>query len=75
MVFGHGRDQQKANQQRPDHRVVDAKVDEEMHTLVTQLTNAITFHMRECGISRADLAAGWAFPPGGSARSSAAART
>ena len=64
MVFGHGRDQQKANQQRPDHRIVDAKVDEEMHTLVTQLTNAITFHMRECGISRADLAARMGVSPG-----------
>ena len=44
MVFGHGRDQQK-----PDHKAIEAKVDEEMHGLVTQLTNEITFHMRECG--------------------------
>jgi plasmid maintenance system antidote protein VapI len=64
MVFGHGRDQQKANKQKPDHRVFDAKVDDEMHTLVTQLTNAITFHMRECGISRADLAARLGVSPG-----------
>ena len=37
MVFGRGRDQQK-----PDHKAVEAKVDEEMHGLVTQLTNEIT---------------------------------
>jgi transcriptional regulator with XRE-family HTH domain len=43
---------------------VEAKVDEEMHTLVTQLTNEITFHMRECGISRADLAARMGVSPG-----------
>jgi plasmid maintenance system antidote protein VapI len=64
MVFGHGRDQQKANKQKPDHSVFDAKADDEMHTLVTQLTNAITFHMRECGISRADLAARMGVSPG-----------
>lgn len=51
MVFGRGRDQQK-----PDHKAIEAKVDEEMHGLVTQLTNEITFHMRECGLSRAELA-------------------
>ena len=59
MVFGHGRDQR-----RPDHRAIEAKVDEEMHGLVTQLTNEITFHMRERGISRADLAARMGVSPG-----------
>jgi len=58
MVFGRGRDQQ------PDHRAVDAKADEEMHELVTQLTNEITFHMRERGLSRADLAARMGVSPG-----------
>jgi transcriptional regulator with XRE-family HTH domain len=43
---------------------VEAKVDEEMHALVTQLTNEITFHMREGGISRADLAARMGVSPG-----------
>ena len=43
---------------------VEAKIDEEMHTLVTQLTNEITFHMRESGISRADLAARMGVSPG-----------
>jgi transcriptional regulator with XRE-family HTH domain len=43
---------------------VEAKVDEEMHALVTQLTNEITFHMRESGITRADLAARMGVSPG-----------
>jgi len=38
---------------KPDRRAIEATVDEEMHGLVTQLTNEITFHMRECGLSRA----------------------
>src|SRR5690348_11186231 len=59
MVFGRGRDQQK-----PDHKAIEAKVDEEMHGLVTQLTNEITFHMRECGLSRAELAARMGVSPG-----------
>ena len=59
MVFGHG-----ADKQRPDHRAIEARVDEEMHGLVTQLTNEITFHMRERGISRADLAARMGVSPG-----------
>ena len=59
MVFGHGRDQR-----RPDHGAIEARVDEEMHGLVTQLTNEITFHMRERGITRADLAARMGVSPG-----------
>ena len=59
MVFGHGRDQQK-----PDHKAIESKVDEEMHGLVTQLTNEITFHMRECDLSRAELAARIGVSPG-----------
>ena len=59
MVFGRGRDQQK-----PDHMAIEAKVDDEMHGLVTQLTNEITFHMRECGLSRAELAARMGVSPG-----------
>jgi len=59
MVFGRGRDQQ-----RPDHRAIEARVDEEMHGLVTQLTNEITFYMRERGITRADLAARMGVSPG-----------
>jgi len=48
----------------PDHRAAEARVDEEMHGLVTQLTNQITFHMRERGITRADLAARMGVSPG-----------
>ena len=49
---------------RPDQQAIEAKVDDEMHGLVTQLTNEITFHMRERGISRADLAARMGVSPG-----------
>jgi transcriptional regulator with XRE-family HTH domain len=59
MVFGRG-----ADRHNPDHRAIEAKADEEMHGLVTQLTNEITFHMRERGISRADLAARMGVSPG-----------
>jgi transcriptional regulator with XRE-family HTH domain len=59
MVFGRGADRHK-----PDHRAIEARADEEMHGLVTQLTNEITFHMRERGISRADLAARMGVSPG-----------
>jgi transcriptional regulator with XRE-family HTH domain len=59
MVFGRGADRHK-----PDHRAIEAKADEEMHGLVTQLTNEITFHMRECGMSRAELAARMGVSPG-----------
>jgi transcriptional regulator with XRE-family HTH domain len=59
MVFGRVRDQQK-----PDHKAIEARADEEMHGLVTQLTNEITFHMRECGLSRAELAARMGVSPG-----------
>jgi transcriptional regulator with XRE-family HTH domain len=59
MVFGRARDRQK-----PDHRVIEARADEEMHRLVTQLTNEITFHMRERGLSRAELAARMGVSPG-----------
>jgi transcriptional regulator with XRE-family HTH domain len=59
MVFGHGADRHK-----PDHGAIEARADEELHGLVTQLTNEITFHMRERGISRADLAARMGVSPG-----------
>ena len=48
----------------PDQRAAEARVDEEMHGLVTQLTDQITFHMRERGITRADLAARMGVSPG-----------
>ena len=48
----------------PDQRATDAQIDEEMLALVTQLTNEINWHMRERGISRADLAARMGVSPG-----------
>ena len=48
----------------PDQRAVEAQIDEEMHKLVTQLTNQITWHMRERGLTRADLAARMGVSPG-----------
>ena len=59
MVFGRGADRHK-----PDHMAIEAKADEEMHGLVTQLTNEITFHMRERGLSRAELATRMGVSPG-----------
>jgi transcriptional regulator with XRE-family HTH domain len=48
----------------PDQRAVEDRLDEEMYRLVTQLTNEITWLMRERGISRADLAARMGVSPG-----------
>ena len=59
----------------PDQRAAEVRIDEELHGLITQLTNEINWHMRERGLTRADLAARMGVSPGGSARSSAAART
>ncbi|MGD0068608.1 MAG: helix-turn-helix transcriptional regulator [Streptosporangiaceae bacterium] len=43
---------------------MEAQIDDEMLTLVTQLTNEINWYMRERGLSRADLAARMGFSPG-----------
>lgn len=48
----------------PDQRATEAQIDEEMLALVTQLTNEITWHMRERGLTRADLAARMGVSPG-----------
>jgi plasmid maintenance system antidote protein VapI len=48
----------------PGQRAVEAKIDEELHGLVTQLTNEVTWHMRERGLTRADLAARMGVSPG-----------
>ena len=48
----------------PDQRATDTQIDEEMLALVTQLTNEINWHMRERGLSRADLAARMGVSPG-----------
>ena len=48
----------------PDQRAMDAQIDEEMIALVTQLTNEVNWHMRERGLTRADLAALMGVSPG-----------
>ncbi|GEM_PF-770150 len=48
----------------PDARAVQAAIDEQFLGLVTQLTNEITWHMRERGLTRADLAARMGVSPG-----------
>ncbi len=48
----------------PDQRAAESQIDEEMLALVTQLTNEITWYMRERGLSRAELAARMGVSPG-----------
>ena len=43
---------------------IEARVDEELSLLVTQLMNEINWHMRECGLTRADLASRMGVSPG-----------
>ncbi len=47
-----------------DRQGTDARIDEEMYALVTQLTNEITWLMKQRGLSRADLAARMGVSPG-----------
>jgi transcriptional regulator with XRE-family HTH domain len=49
---------------KPDLRAAETQIDDEMLALVTQLTNAVNWHMRERGLSRADLAARMGVSPG-----------
>ena len=48
----------------PDRRAAETQIDEEMLALVTRLTNEISWHMRERGLTRADLAARMGVSPG-----------
>jgi transcriptional regulator with XRE-family HTH domain len=48
----------------PDQRAIETQIDEEMLALVTRLTNAINWQMRERGLTRADLAARMGVSPG-----------
>ena len=43
---------------------IEARVDKELSLLVTQLMNEINWHMRERGLSRADLASRMGVSPG-----------
>jgi transcriptional regulator with XRE-family HTH domain len=47
-----------------DQRTTEAQIDEELLTLVTQLTNEISWCLRERGLTRADLAARMGVSPG-----------
>ena len=47
-----------------DQRAAEAQIDEEMLALLTQLTNEITWSLRERGLTRADLAARMGVSPG-----------
>ena len=49
---------------KPDQRAMEAQIDDEMLTLVTQLTNEINWYMRERGLTRADLAGRMGVSPG-----------
>src|SRR5258708_12045823 len=48
----------------PDGKGIEAQVDEELSRLVTQLTNEITVHLREHGLTRAELAGRMGVSPG-----------
>ena len=48
----------------PDQRAMETQIDDEMLALITQLTNEINWHMRERGLTRADLAARMGVSPG-----------
>lgn len=48
----------------PDRRAAETQIDEEQLTLVTRLTNEISWYMRERGLTRADLAARMGVSPG-----------
>jgi antitoxin component HigA of HigAB toxin-antitoxin module len=43
---------------------IEAQVDEELSRLVTQLTNEVTVHLREHGLTRAELASRMGVSPG-----------
>jgi transcriptional regulator with XRE-family HTH domain len=43
---------------------IEARVDDELSLLVTQLMNEINWHMRESGLTRADLASRMGVSPG-----------
>jgi transcriptional regulator with XRE-family HTH domain len=48
----------------PHQQGTETQIDEEMLALVTRLTNEINWHMRELGLTRADLAARMGVSPG-----------
>jgi transcriptional regulator with XRE-family HTH domain len=49
---------------RPDQRATETQIDDEMLTLITDLTNSINWYMRKRALTRADLAARMGVSPG-----------
>jgi len=47
-----------------DRQAIEARIDEELSRLITQLTNEVNWHMREHGLTRADLAGRMGVSPG-----------
>ena len=47
-----------------DRKDIEAQVDEELSRLVTELTNEITVHLREHGLTRTELAGRMGVSPG-----------
>ncbi len=47
-----------------DRRATETQIDDEMLAIITQVTNEISWHMRERGLTRADLAARMGVSPG-----------
>jgi transcriptional regulator with XRE-family HTH domain len=48
----------------PDHGATEGQIEDEMLALVTQVTNEISWYMRERGLTRTDLAARMGVSPG-----------
>ena len=48
----------------PDHTATEGQIEDALLALVTQLTNEITWYMRERGLTRADLATRMGVSPG-----------
>jgi transcriptional regulator with XRE-family HTH domain len=48
----------------PGHRATEGQIEDALLVLVTQLTNEITWYMRERGLTRADLAGRMGVSPG-----------
>ena len=48
----------------PDHRAVETQIDDEMLVFVTRVINEVNWQLRECGLTRAELAERMGVSPG-----------
>jgi transcriptional regulator with XRE-family HTH domain len=48
----------------PEQRALDARTDEELSRMITQLTNEINWHLQQNHLTRADLASRMGVSPG-----------